>query len=105
MWLSPHADLRASPSTRLRLVPSPGNPGEEDSGLELEVALHRSPEGSGELDEQVGGAVAVGVARDEPVVAVLIGAKLSGRAGAGAAEGVGTDPGEGLVAADEGVGV
>src|SRR5687767_651422 len=55
----------------------------------------------GEGDDEVGEAVAVDVALDDPLGPGLEGAKLAGRL----AERVGADPGEGLVAADRAAGV
>src|SRR3954468_3757504 len=71
--------------------------------LEQEIPLHDRRRRSGELDDEVGNAVAVRVALDEPVAVALIGAKLARGGGAGAGKSVRPDPVERLVAGREAV--
>jgi hypothetical protein len=75
--------------------PDRPSPGPSVPTLKQEVSRSQRRRAlQGELDDEVGDAVAVAVAFDEPVATLLEGAKLSGRA----AERAGADPGERLVA-------
>src|SRR5687767_11135686 len=82
----------------------PSSTTSEDRAAPLEQEIAR-PERrrplQGQRDDEVGKAVAIDVALDEPGAALLVGAQLAG----GLAERVGADPAEGLVAAERAAGV